>query len=172
MSARSRFLALLPALEGLHVAKYGDGPVPRHEHKSQRKSVISRLSEAEGASQEDVDFAKAWLNRFGSYELAYRLREIADKELGPELRRRIGERVNPLPAVLEGVFENPPDVWAVMGTVRNRIAHGDPRQPSDSQLAALARLAHAVATGAALNLLGISETVLCDAIDQERWLVL
>ena len=172
MSARSRFLALLPALEGLHVAKYDDGPMPRSEYKSQRKSVIGRLSEAEGVSQEDADFVKTWLNGLGSYELAHRLREIAGKELGPELRRRVTERVDPLPAVLEGIVQNPQDVWAVMGTVRNRIAHGDPRQPSDPQLAALTRLAHAVATGAALNLLGIPETVLRDAIDQERWLVL
>jgi hypothetical protein len=76
------------------------------------------------------------------------------------------------PAILEGIVQNPDDVWAVMGTVRNRIAHGDPRQPSDSQLAGLTRLAHAVATGAALNQLRIPEAVLCDAIDQERWLVL
>jgi hypothetical protein len=172
MSARSRFLALLPALEGLHVAKYGDGAVPRREYQRQRKSVICRLSEAEGVGQEDVDFVREWLSPLGSYELAYRLREIVGKELGPELRRRIGERVDPLPAVLQGIVDRPRDVWAVMGTVRNRIAHGDSRQPSDSQLAALTRLAHAVATGAALNLLASPETVMCDAIDQERWLVL
>jgi hypothetical protein len=172
MNARSQFLALLPALEGLHVAKYGDGPMPRSEYKNQRKSVVSRLSEAEGVSQEDADFIKEWLSGLGSYELAYRLREIAGKELGPELRRRIDKQVDPLPAVLKGIVQNPPDVWSVMGTVRNRIAHGDPRRPSDPQLAALTRLAHAVATGAALNLLGVPETVLCDAIDQERWQVL
>jgi hypothetical protein len=172
MSARSRFLALLPALEGLHVAKYGDGPMTRAAYKSQRKSLIIRLSETEGVGQDDIGFVKEWLSRYGSYQLAYRLREIADKDLGPDLRRRIRERVEPLPAILEDIVQNPEDVWAVMGTVRNRIAHGDPRQPSDSQLAPLTRLAHAVATGAALSQLGIPETVLCDAIDQERWLVL
>lgn len=172
MSARSRFLALLPALEGLHVAKYGDGPVSRAEYKSQRKSVIRRLAEAESVGQEDIDFIKAWLNRFGSYELAYRLRAIVDMGLGSELRRRIEERVAPLPAVLEGIVDTPQDVWAVMGTVRNRIAHGDHRKPSNPQVAALTRLAHTVAMGAALNQLGIPETVLCDAIDQERWPVL
>jgi hypothetical protein len=97
MSARSRFLALLPALEGLHVAKYGDGPMTRAEYNSQRRSLISRLSETEGVERDDVDFVKAWLAFYGSYQLAHRLREIADKDLGPELRRRIRERVDPLP---------------------------------------------------------------------------
>jgi hypothetical protein len=166
MSARSRFLALLPALEGLHVAKYGDGPMTRGAYKSQRKSLIIRLSETGGVGQDDIGFVKEWLSRYGSYQLAYRLREIADQGLGPDLRRRIRERVDPLPAILEDIVQNPEDVWAVMGTVRNRIAHGDPHQPSDSQLAPLTRLAHAVVTGAALNQLRIPEAVLCDAIDQ------
>jgi hypothetical protein len=56
-----------------------------------------------------------------------------------------------------------------MGTARNRFAHGDAHQPSAAQLATLTRLAHTVAIGAALNHLGIPETVLCDAIDQDRW---
>ena len=47
MSTRSRFLALVPALEGLHVAKYGDGPMPRAEYKRRRKDVIRRLSDAQ-----------------------------------------------------------------------------------------------------------------------------
>ena len=169
MNTRSRFLALMPALEGLHVAKYGDGPMARPDYKRQRRDVIKRLSEVEGLGQDDVDFIKNWLGVYGSYQLAERLHEIRDKELGANLRDRIQERVDPLPTVLEGLVQGATDVWAVMGTARNRIAHGDANQPSAAQLATLTRLAHTVAIGAALNHLGVPDTVLCDAIDQDRW---
>lgn len=56
MSTRSRFLALVPALEGLHIAKYGDGPISRADYKRQRRDVIRRLAEAEGVDQGDVGF--------------------------------------------------------------------------------------------------------------------
>ncbi len=169
ISTRSRFLALVPALEGLHVAKYGDGPMRRAEYKKQRRDVIRRLSEAEGVDQGDVGFIKDWLAVYGSYKLEERLHQIRDRELGTKLRDRIQERVDPLPAVLEGLVQGATDVWAVMGTARNRIAHGDANQPSAAQLATLTRLAHTVAIGAALNHLGIPDTILCDAIDQDRW---
>jgi hypothetical protein len=169
ISTRSRFLALVPALEGLHVAKFGDGPMPRAEYKRRRKDVIRRLSDAQDVGQEDVDFIKDWLSVYGSYQLAQRLREIRDKELGAMLRSRIQERVDPLPAVLEGLVQGATDVWAVMGTARNRIAHGDANQPSAAQLATLTRIAHTVSIGAALSHLGIPDAVLCEAIDQDRW---
>jgi hypothetical protein len=37
-----------------------------------------------GQDDVDVDFVKSWLAFYGSYQLTYRLREIADKDLGPE----------------------------------------------------------------------------------------
>ena len=73
------------------------------------------------------------------------------------MRSRIQERIDPLPAVLEGLVQGATDVWAVMGTARNRIAHGDANQPSAAQLATLTRLAHTVAIGAALSHLGIPD---------------
>ncbi len=63
-------------------------------------------------------------------------------------------------------------MWGVMGTARNRIVHGGDNQPSPAQLAALTRLAHTVAIGAALNLLRVPDTVLCAAIDQGQWPVM
>lgn len=169
MSTRSRFLALVPALEGLHLAKYGDGPISRAEYKRQRRDVIRRLAEVPGVDQDDVGFVKEWLSAYGSYKLEERLHQIRDRELGAKLRARIQERVDPLPFVLDGLVQRATDVWAVMGTARNRIAHGDANQPSAAQLATLTRLAHTMAIGAALNHLGIPEAILCEAIDQDRW---
>ena len=73
---------------------------------------------------------------------------------------------------LSGLVNQSEDVWSVMGRARNRIAHGDSNQPSSVQLTALTRLAHTVAIGAALNLLGVPDTVLCTAIDQDTWSVI
>jgi hypothetical protein len=97
---------------------------------------------------------------------------IADRELGEGLRERVRARVDSIPASLSGLVNQPEDVWAVMGTARNRIAHGDTNQPSHAQMAALTRLAHTVAVGAALKLLGVPDTVLCTAIDQGKWPVI
>lgn len=169
MSIKSRFLALVPALEGFHVVKYGDGPLRRGEFRKQRKDVIGRIKALNGINDDDVQFVKKWLNLFGSHQLEDRLRELVEHEIGEGLRERIRTRVDPLPEVLSGLVNNPQDVWAVMGTARNRIAHGDDNQPSPDQLAALTHLAHAVAIGVALNHLGIPDTVLCAALDQGQW---
>ena len=171
MSTKSRFLALVPALEGFHLAKYGDGPMPRKVFQKQRKAVLKRIGELDGADQSDVDFLKTWLNAYGSYQLAHRLRVIVDQELGEGLRQRIHAMTNPVPESLSRLVDRPEDVWTVMGTARNRIAHGGDKQPSLEQLTSLTRLAHTVAIGAALHLLGVPDTVLCAAIDQNRWAV-
>lgn len=165
MSAKSRFLALIPALEGFHVGKHGDGPVPIKDFRKERKAVLKRIRDLDGVDPGDVDFLNNWLNVYGSYQLADRLRVIVDQELGEGLRERVRTRIDPLPEGLRGLVAEPEDVWAVMATVRNRIAHGDDKQPSSAQLAALTRLAHTVAIGTALNLLGVPDTVLCAAID-------
>ena len=169
MSAKSRFLALVPALEGFHVAKYGDGQMPRKDFKKLRKEVLQRIRELHGADPDDVSFLTDWLSVYGSYQLAHRLRVIVDRELGEGLRERVRARVDPIPESLSGLVDQPEDVWAVMGTARNRIAHGDTNQPSPAQITVLTRLAHTVAVGAALNLLGVPDTVLCTAIDQGKW---
>jgi hypothetical protein len=172
MNTKSRFLALVPALEGFHLAKHGDGPIPRRDFREQRKDVLQRVRELDGADPDDVDFLTKWLSVYGSYQLAHRLRVIVDQELGEGLRERVRVRIDPIPESLSGLVEQPEDVWAVMGTARNRIVHGGDNQPSTAQLAALTRLAHTVAIGAALNLLGVPDTVLCEAIDQDRWPVI
>jgi ApeA N-terminal domain 1 len=169
MSTKSRFLALVPALEGFHVARYGDGRVPKSEFRKQRKDVLQRIRSVDGVSQADADFINEWLSVYGSYTLADRLRAIADFELGEDLRERIRARTNPLPDVLSKMVDQAQDVWTVMGTARNRIAHGSDNQPSAAQLAALTRLAHTVAIGTALMLLGVPDAVLCAAIDHGRW---
>ncbi len=171
MSTKSRFLALVPALEGFHLAKHGDGPMPRKDFQKQRKAVLKRIGDLDGVDQGDVDFITEWLNVYGSYQLAHRLRVIVNQELGEGLRERINATTNPIPEILSRLVERPEDVWAVMGTARNRIAHGSDKQPSPEQLTSLTRLAHTVAIGVALHLLGVPDTVLCAAIDQGRWVV-
>src|SRR5258706_2605814 len=169
MSAKSRFLALVPALEGFHVAKYGDGPMLRKDFRKRRADVLKRIRTLDGADPNDVSFVTEWLSYYGSYQLAHRLRVIADQELGQGLRERVRARGDSIPASVNGLGDQPEEVWAVMGTARNRIAHGDTNQPSRAHMAALTRLAHTVAVGAALNLLRVPDTVLCTAIDQGKW---
>ncbi|MFI0469219.1 HEPN domain-containing protein [Saccharopolyspora sp. 5N102] len=169
MNVRSRFLALVPALESFHVAEYGDGPVPRSEFKKERKRVLKRISELAEIDDADVEFLKTWLSPLGSYQLAERLRELVAKELSEGLQQRVRARIEPLPHTLQGMVQSPADVWAVMGTARNRIAHGADNQPSPEQLLTLTRLAHTVAVGTTLRRLGVPDTVLCAAIDDNRW---
>lgn len=169
MSTKSRFLALIPVLEGFHLAKYGDGPMPRNKFREQRSAVLKRVAALEGIDDADVTFLKDWLSVLGSHKLAHRMRELVNRELGNGLRERVRARVDPVPEILHGLVEHPADVWEVMGTARNRIAHGSDNQPSPAQLAALTRLAHTVAIGVALNHLGVPDTVLCAAIDQGTW---
>jgi hypothetical protein len=116
---------------------------------------------------EDAYPAAAVLNNGKDVDL-----RSVEQELGEGLRERIRARTDPIPESLSGLVDQAEDVWAVMGTVRNRIAHGSDRQPRSAQLEALTRLAHTVAIGAALNLLGVPDTVLCAAIDQARWPVI
>jgi hypothetical protein len=169
MSPKSRFLALVPALEGFHLARHGDGPITAKDFKKQRKDVLRRIRDLDGVDQGDVEFLKKWLGVYGSYQLADRLRVIVDQELGEGLRERIRANTDPIPGSLVGLVDRPDDVWSIMGTARNRIAHGLDNQPSSAQLAALTRLAHTVAVGASLKLLGVPDTVLCAAIDDDRW---
>src|SRR6266568_1633114 len=167
MSVKSRFLALVPALEGFHLAKYGDGPIPRKEFAKRRKTVLQRITALDGVDQDDAEFIREWLHVYGSYQLAHRLRDLIARELGEGLRQRVRAEADVIPAILSNLVNQPEDVWAVMGTARNRIAHGLDNQPSTAQLVTLTRLAHTVAIGIALNHLGVPDAVLCAAIDQD-----
>jgi ApeA N-terminal domain 1 len=171
MNPKSRFLALVPALEGFHLAKHGDGPMPRKKFQKRRKEVLQRIRDLQDADPGDVAFLTDWLNVYGSYQLADRLRVIVDQELSEGLRERARARVHPIPGSLTSLVGRPEDVWAVMATARNRIAHGDNNQPSPPQLTALTRLAHTLAIGAALKLLRVPDIVLCRAIDENNWRV-
>lgn len=148
---------------------YGDGRVVRSDSEN-RKEVLARIEALNGVSHEDVTWLKKWVKTIGSYKLAYRLREVVEKELPAELRARIQARTTPLPAVLEGIVKNATDVWQVMAKVRNRIAHGEP-EPTPDQLRALTQLAHTVTIGLALQQLGVPDTDLTRAIDHHVWLV-
>jgi hypothetical protein len=69
--------------------------------------------------------------------LAAVMRVIVDQKLGEGLRERVRARIDPIPESLGSLVDQPEDVWAVMGTARNRIARGGDNQPSSAQLAAL-----------------------------------
>lgn len=168
MSVKSWFLALVPALEAFHTEKHGDGPMTESDFKRQRKDVLARIKALSGVRPEDVAWLKKWVKTIGSYELAYRLREVVEKDLPAELRARIQARTTPLPAVLEGIVKDATDVWQVMAKARNRMAHGEP-EPTRDQLRALTRLAHTVTIGLALQQLGVPDTDLTTAIDHHEW---
>jgi hypothetical protein len=88
------------------------------------------------------------------------------------LRELITQRTIPWPAdlILEATSERDP--WAVMGIVRNRLAHGNPKVPTNPQITATLHLAHTLAVGLTLDLLGVSDTVLRASIAEDWWKVL
>lgn len=131
---------------------------------------LARIKALSGVSPGDVAWLKEWVKTIGSYKLEYRLREVVEKDLPAGLRTHIQARTATMPAVLEGIVENATDIWQVMGTVRNRIAHGG-REPTLDQLQVLTRLAHTVTIGLALQQLGVPDTDLTRAIDHHVWLV-
>ncbi|MFE3106854.1 ApeA N-terminal domain 1-containing protein [Kitasatospora indigofera] len=166
---KAKFLALVPAIESYHTEKYGDGPLSRKEFQKERKAVLQRIAGA-GAGEVDVQFLKDWISTIGSHPLHYRLRQLLDEDVSSELREQIRARVNPLPDHLAAVMQSPEDVWNVMGKVRNNLAHGGPR-PTEQQLESLTRLADTMAVGLALRQLGVPDTSLLKAIDDDRWKV-
>jgi hypothetical protein len=97
MSTKSRFPALVPALEGFHLAKHGEGPIPKKDFKKQRKAALQRIGDLDGVNPGDVDFLTKWLSVHGSCQLADRLRVIVDQELGEGLRERVQARIDPIP---------------------------------------------------------------------------
>lgn len=170
MSFKTRFLALVPALESYHTTKYGDGPVSRADFRRQRKAVLGRLKAAEGVQADDIAWLDEWVSTLGSYPLQERLRQLLH-DLPEALQDRIRSGTDPLPTCLEGTLERPQDVWHVMGKVRNNLAHGG-GTPTWEQLACLTRLAHTMAVGLALQQLGVPDTALINAIDRGDWTIL
>ena len=171
ISRRSRFLAAVPALEGLHAATHGEVPPGRDDQR--RAEVIDRIRALPGVQAADLDYLDQRLAPPTSYQLAYRLRALVQDDLGDELDAMITRCTSPLPDFLAlQDASGPQDIWEVMATARNRIAHGRNLVPAIEQVDALAKLAHTVATGMALVYLGVSDTALCAGIEHDRWSML
>ncbi|MFG3255221.1 HEPN domain-containing protein [Streptomyces sp. NPDC048172] len=169
MTPKTQFLSLVPAIESYHATKYGSGPIPKKEFQRERKAVLRRLTECTAVDDGDIQWLKQWIDTVGSYPLHERMRQLAES-LSPALQERIHARVDPLPAPLDTVFENPRDVWAVMAKVRNNLAHGAVR-PTPPQLLSLTRLAQTLVAALVLQQLGVSDTTLVEAIDRGDWQV-
>ncbi|WP_116202544.1 hypothetical protein [Amycolatopsis circi] len=86
-------------------------------------------------------------------DLRQRLQALADR-LPDEIRGRIANAVNPLPDVLQGILQQPMNVWHIMGKARNNLAHGNIRQ-TDEQLTMLTRLGHTLAVALVLHTFGV-----------------
>lgn len=103
MNARTRFLLLVQALEGLHTEMVGEGPVTIDEHREKRKEILKAVKDA-GL---DKKWADRWLDRHGRFSLQERLTQLRDM-------------------VHEDV-EQVADVSLVPGEIpeiRNRLSHG------------------------------------------------
>ncbi|WP_285746388.1 hypothetical protein [Lentzea sp. NBRC 105346] len=59
-------------------------------------------------------------------------------------------------------------MWDIVGTTRNRLAHGSTNLPSAEQLLALARLAHTLVVAQTVQHLG-QPGLLADAIADDSW---
>jgi hypothetical protein len=119
-----------------------------------------------------VDFVSTWLDHRSSYPLHERLRTIASTNLSADLKHHLAAKAQPIPPVLTGFVDGAKDVWDLMGTARNRLAHGYGKQPTDAQISALNRIAQVTAIGAALELLDVSDVALCAALESGSWRLL
>lgn len=171
ISIRARFLAAVPALEGLHDALHGPPPPGREEQV--RSEVLDRVRVLPGLAPEDLDYLDKRLAPPDGYKLAHRLGALVEYDLGADLRTLITRRIDPLPdfLVLEGI-DGRLTIWETMATARNRIAHGKSPVPTAQQITALTRLAHTLVIALALGRLGVPDTALRAAIDYRRWSVL
>jgi hypothetical protein len=161
----SRFIALTAALEGFHSKKYGIGALSPTEFKKQKKGVFTRLREAAGVSDEDYQWLRAEGAYFGAYDLKDRLRFLAGA-LPEPVRARVNSAVDPIPPLLQGIVDQPEDIWQVMGKARNNLAHGNNTRQDNAQLAALTRLGHTVAVAFVLESFGVAAERLAVAIDR------
>ncbi|WP_406394642.1 hypothetical protein OG806_32265 [Streptomyces sp. NBC_00882] len=169
-SLESRFLAVIPALESYHSVKYSMGPISPKEFKKQRSAVLKRLKGTEGVTADDMKWLEEWVSTLGTYQLHDRLRRLFS-DLPEELQQRIASKIDPLPESLNGIIQNPRDVWQIMGKVRNNLAHGG-KHPEVNQLLSLTRLAHTMAVSLALQDLSLPEKSLIAAIDRGDWPIL
>ena len=74
MNARTRFLLLVQALEGLHTGTVGEGRISVEEHREKRKQILKAVKDA-GL---DKKWADRWLDRFGRFSLQERLTQLRD----------------------------------------------------------------------------------------------
>ncbi|MFJ4672715.1 ApeA N-terminal domain 1-containing protein [Kitasatospora purpeofusca] len=169
MPYKQRFLALVPALESYHTAKYGDGPQTRKEFTKTRRAVLRRLVDAE-VPPDDVEWLNTWVNRIGSHPLNVRLRQLL-ADLPDALRQRLTAATDPLPESLGGWRSDLGDIWEIMGKARNDLAHGGEHPPAQA-VRALTFLAHTMAVGLALQQLEVPDTELVRLIDDGSWAVL
>lgn len=168
MSARTRYLFLLPALEALHSARYGDETAANAPNRA-RLQLLQRIVAADGVTAEDAAALTARLTppTTRGYQLHERLRELAG-ELHPVLAQRIHPSIHPMPPLFRGIVANARDVWEVAGTTRNRLAHGNSNLPSAEQLIALARLAHTLVVALTVQHLDQPD-LLANAIANDTW---
>ncbi|GLY53167.1 hypothetical protein [Lentzea sp. NBRC 102530] len=171
MSTRTRYLFLLPALEALHSARHGDETAANAPNQA-RLQLLQRIVAADDVTEENAAVLTARLTppTARGYQLHERLRELAG-DLDPVLAQRIRPSIDPIPPLLQRIVTGARDVWDIVGTTRNRLAHGNSNVPSAEQLLALARLAHTLVVALTVQHLGQPD-LLADAIDDGSWLVL
>lgn len=102
-----------------------------------------------------------------TFELWQRLTQLATS-LPEEIRTPIEKATTSIPRVLQGILQEPRNVWHIMGKARNNLAHGNIRQ-TDEQLRMLTRLGHTVAVGLVLRTFGVPPARLASAIDRGEW---
>jgi len=189
-SSKTALLQVVPALEALHAALHGEGPIADKAFKKDRRRIVKTLRRSvprrdaaswhrrlkawkgrgrHDLSATDVAFVSTWLSPRSSYPLHERLRTIASTNLSSDLKQQLEAKTQPIPPVLHGFVDGAKDVWDLMGTARNRLAHGHGKQPTDAQITALNQLAQVTAIGAALELLDVSDVALCAALESGSW---
>jgi len=113
MDFRSRFLALVQALEGLHTQVYGEGPLPEEEHRRQLEGILNEVKRL-GLAKDGRIYLRRWLDWSGRYSLRERLKELRDV---------VADEISSLPEL---------DLDLVPGDVsvyRNKISHGADSYP-------------------------------------------
>lgn len=171
ISARARFLAAVPALEGLHDALHG--PPPSGHDEQVRSEVLDRLRALPSLAPDDLAYLDKRLAPPDGYKLTHRLGALVEHDLGADLRALITQRTDPLPdfLTLEGI-DGRLAIWETMATARNRIAHGKSPVPTAEQITALTRLAHTLVAALALGRLSVPDTALRAGIDHGHWSIL
>lgn len=75
--ARSQFLGLVQALEGLHGYRFSQGKVTEEVHRARRDEVLAEVAEL-GASDASIAWLEKWADRYGRYTLPERLQQLKE----------------------------------------------------------------------------------------------